>query len=114
MTKVSEPMMKVDPRRLTLPLQRMKKMGLKPQKDSKDSLILEGKQERPHSDDVGKEGADSNGSMDEHGDIEAASRQSLSENNQPKARNEDGKVSKQETHVSIGFNVLNFATIYVV
>ena len=106
--------MKVDPRRLTLPLQRMKKMGLKSQKDSKDSLNIEGKQEPPHSDDVGKEGADSNGNMEERGDLEAASRQSLGENAQPKARNEDGKVGKLETHVSIGFTVVNFVTIYVV
>ena len=92
--------MKGDPRRLTLPLQRMKKMGLKLQKESKDSSNLKDGRERSSSDDLEKEDQGIGETVDEDEDLEADI-DSSSDKPSSNSRNEDGKTGKLETPVRI-------------
>ena len=92
--------MKGDPRRLTLPLQRMKKMGMKLLKKSKDSMNLEDGRERSSSEDLEKEDQEMNENVDECEDLEAEI-DSSSDKPSSSSRNEDGKTGKLETPVCI-------------
>ena len=92
--------MKGDPRRLTLPLQRMKKMGLKLGKGSKDSSLLKSGCDQSSSDDIEKEDKGLTESLEEQDEFEAEN-EGGSCKTPSNSRSDDGKIGRMDISVSI-------------